>query len=90
MLASITRWGRIRHMAFDLRFNLVCGRYGLDAMSITFCFLQATHAVIFRLMSGGFLSPKDSRITSAGGGRTKSSAIIRECKIGVTPMIKSG
>jgi hypothetical protein len=41
----------------------------------TFCFLQATHAVIFRLISGGFRSPNDSRNALAGGGRCNSSLI---------------
>ncbi len=33
----------------------------------TFCLRQATHAVIFRLMSGSFLSPNDSLRDIAAG-----------------------
>jgi hypothetical protein len=58
-------------VAFYLK-SLRIWLYVMRVQNITFCFRQATHAVIFLVMSGGLGSPKVSRRVSTPNGNEGS------------------
>ena len=62
-------------MAFDLA--TYCQRqHSCNEATLTFSLRHATHAVIFLLISGSFLSPKDSRIAAAADGADVSELLL--------------
>lgn len=58
----------------------------------TFCLRHATHAVILRVMSGGFRSPNDSRkaLTAGGEGSDISISSIMQGVNRRIPMFRLG
>lgn len=63
-------------MAFDLFHENHEPLDGISDGEDTFCLRQATQAVIFRVMSGGLRSPKDSRNALTAGGEGSEVSIL--------------
>lgn len=63
-------------MAFDLFHENSYPLDGISDVDDTFCLRQATQAVIFRVMSGGLRSPKDSRKALTAGGEGIEASIL--------------